>query len=184
MRLNNITKKFKDKVVFENFSCEITDNAITSLTGPSGSGKTTLLRILASLDTDYTGIYTGKTENISFAFQEPLLFGGATVLENTNISGKDAYAAKDMLCKLGISENDFGLYPRSLSGGMAKRVSLARALLYNAELYLIDEPFAGLDDCTKALTQKIMLEALKGKTAVISTHDADLAKMLEYNIRL
>lgn len=184
MKLENVTKKFGDKIVFRNFSLEIENGALISLTGASGSGKTTLLRILAMLDCDFEGVYGDKPKKVSFAFQEPLLFDGANVIENVDITGKKRAESELMLKKLCISEKDFTLYPNSLSGGMAKRVSLARALLYDADLYLIDEPFAGLDDETKKITSAVISQALKGKAAVISTHDIGFANSLDYRIVL
>lgn len=184
MKLENLCKRFGGKIVFDNLNIEIREGKFTSLTGASGSGKTTLLRILAGLDNDYTGRVSGKVKRISFAFQEPRLFDGATVIENAALSKSKRSIAEEILNEMGIREEDFSLYPSSLSGGMARRVSIARALVYDADMYLIDEPFSGLDGRTREKCAKTILERLKGKTAVISTHDIDFAKKLDCHISL
>ena len=184
MKLENITKRFGEKTVFENLTLEIKEGKFTSLTGASGCGKTTLLRIIAGLDNDYSGSVSGRLGVISFAFQEHRLFEGATVIENTALSKDKRSVAEEILTDMGIGEENFSLYPSSLSGGMARRVSIARSIVYDADLYLIDEPFSGLDADSKEKCAKSILERLKGKTVVISTHDTDFANQLDCHIYL
>lgn len=184
MKLERITKKYGNKTIFDNRDFIIETNKCTSLTGPSGSGKTTLLRILSGLDKEYSGKYIEKPSRIAVAFQEPRLFNGATVIENAALSTKKIKNASRILNELGIDSSDFELYPSSLSGGMARRISIARAIVYDAELYLIDEPFSGLDDESKEQTAKVLIKYLKNKTSVISTHDLNFAKLLDCHINL
>lgn len=183
MKAENITKKFDGKTVFDSFSADFPDGRFTSLTGASGSGKTTLLRILSRLDKDHGGTVTGGGK-ISFAFQEPLLFEGATVFENVALKKDAREHAKRVLLALGINGEDFALFPSQLSGGMAKRVSLARAIVFPADTYFIDEPFAGLDDTSKSMAAEVILCELRGKTVVISTHDRSFASSLDFHVEI
>lgn len=179
--LINITKSFEEKKVFDSFSCDFEDNGITVIKGESGVGKTTLLRITAGLDKDFTGRITPEKYSVSFAFQEPRLFPGAAVLENlTAVSEKDR--ALLLLEKIGIGKESLFLYPDELSGGMAKRVSVARALLFDADVYLLDEPFSGLDEENICNTAKAIREYVSGKTCVVVTHNSAAAEILSGNI--
>ena len=160
LMLNEISKKFADKPIFENFSYKFLVTGLYVITGESGIGKTTLLRIIAGLDTDYIGtVENGGIKNISFMFQEYRLFPSLTALENASISiGKkadeDAYQS---LIRLGFSKDDLKKFPHELSGGMKQRVSFVRAILKTAPILILDEPTKDLD----AITADIMLNLIK-----------------------
>ena len=182
LKLIGISKSFGKKEIFNDFSYEFSDSGIYAIKGASGVGKTTLLRIISGIDKKYTGqVVGGGFKNISFAFQEYRLFPALTALEN--ITGavwekagfQEIEAAKDMLFRLGFSENDLSLLPRELSGGMKQRVSLARAFLRNAPILLLDEPTKELDEHLAVRIRDMILEQAKSRLVIVVTHsEADI----------
>ena len=174
LKLENITVKFGDKTVLDNFSFDFTENKITAIFGKSGCGKTTLLRVIAGLEKNYTGKIHSTMKPI-YMFQEPRLFPYLNALENVNVVLSDEketeHIAREKLEKLGFF--DFDKYPDELSGGMRQRVALARTLVAEGDLLLLDEPFSALD----AQSKKDLLEAVvsDGRKILSVTHDkADL----------
>lgn len=167
--LKNITKKYGDKTVFENFNLNIEENKITVILGESGSGKTTLLNILARL-TDFGGEISG-VENVSMVFQRDRLVPHLTVRENILLVNESA-DVKSLLDSVGLigAEN---LYPKELSAGMARRVAIIRAFSHPAPVLLMDEPLVNLDLALKfSLLEKIKeLQAATGKTVIMVSHD-------------
>ncbi len=141
-------------------SLNIIDGSFVSLLGPSGCGKSTLLRIVAGLTSPTTGRVALADDDlagkIGFVFQEPTLMPWATVWENVylplRVAGKRRNAVADRivetLAAVGLGGFE-GSYPRQLSGGMRMRVSIARALVTEPRLLLLDEPFAALDEITR-----------------------------------
>ena len=181
IKLENINKEYGEKIVFENLSLSIEENAVTAVLGESGVGKTTLLNILSG-----AASYTGKTQNdsrkVSFVFQEDRLIPFMTVNENLEfVLGKGDYTEK--LRQVGIEEYKDS-YPSSLSGGTARRVALLRAFLYDGDLMLMDEPFSALDLSTKYKVMQLFLKLWEQKriTAVIVTHDIEEAVFLAKSI--
>ena len=175
MEFKNLYKSFDDKVIFENSSFKFPDNQITFILGESGRGKTTLLRILAGLDLNYKGEIDGMPEKISYVFQEPRLFGSLTALENVKIVSENSEeSAKELLSLLELNDA-LNKKPDELSGGMKMRVNLARALNYNADLYLMDEPFSALDDETKKRILPNVFTFLNGKTVFFVSHNTEEA---------
>lgn len=159
-------KSFGEKVILSDVTLEIPDGAFVCLTGGSGCGKTTLLRILAGLDTLDSGeISCGK---VSYAFQEPRLFLQINVLRNAAVNGNED-KAKVLLDRLGLADS-LTKYPSQLSGGMRQRVSVARALAFDASVYLFDEPTAALDQANALSCAEIIRDELRGKTVIVATH--------------
>lgn len=166
----NITVKYGDKTVINDFNADLSDNRITALTGPSGSGKTTLLSVAAGILKPSGGRFVCD-EKISVMFQEPRLFPWLTALENVSaVMSEDAprNRASQILKSVGISE--FDKYPSELSGGMKQRVAFARALAYDSELLLLDEPFSALD--TDNRKQMLELLAADGRRVIFVTHNS------------
>ncbi|MBR0139255.1 MAG: ATP-binding cassette domain-containing protein [Firmicutes bacterium] len=143
MKLDKVTVRYKDKTVLDSFSCDI-GPGVTCITGPSGLGKTTLLHTLAGLITPDSGSVTGRPEHVSLMFQDDRLFPWLTVLENVSIVCGDEEKARRLLKAVELEKEEKSL-PASLSGGMRRRVALARALAFDAGLLLLDEPFKGMD---------------------------------------
>lgn len=171
MKINNLTKYFDKKLVFDNFSVEIPENKITLVVGESGSGKTTLLRIIAGLDNNYKGEICLKDSKISYVFQEPRLFDALTVKKNLEIIENGATLSVDEILSIVELENEHNTYPNELSGGMKMRLSLARALYYNGDVFLMDEPFSALDSDMKNRIIPRVFERIKGKTVIIVSHN-------------
>lgn len=186
--IDNLTKSFiveKNKhVVFENISLEINSDDITVILGESGCGKTTLLRILSNLDTADSGdvkyIKNNKKINpkVGVVFQESRLMPWLTVGENLSFHSKDMDENTiDKYLKMMKLEKFKNSYPNELSGGMANRVSIGRALSFNPDILLMDEPFAALDYFTRRKMQREVLNIHKKtkKGVVFVTHNIDEA---------
>ncbi len=182
MKINNLTKSFDKKLVFNNFTLEIPDNKTMVITGESGCGKTTLLRIIAGLDTDFEGKVVGNDKKISYVFQEPRLFDAITVKQNLELIDKGTLLSVDEILSIVELKNDANLYPNELSGGMKMRLSLARALYYDGAIFLMDEPFSALDNDMKSRIIPRVFELLKNKTVIIVSHNDDELKEYTDNL--
>lgn len=174
LKLENIVKSYGEKRVLSDVSMTIPDGITAVLSGMSGSGKTTLLRIAAGLEKPDSGIVS-VTGRVAVVFAEPRLFPSVCVMENvTCVMHGDRRGneqrAMALLSAVGLSDAAH-LRPSELSSGMAARVSLARALAYDADIYLFDEPFGSLDGEIKSLVMRYLKAFLKEKTALLITHD-------------
>jgi len=133
---------FGAKPVFTDFSLLLPESGVTALTGPSGCGKTTFLRVLAGLQRLESGrVFAPPLEKIAFLFQEDRLLPWRTVeqhLTDVRAQPRPWLEAADLL-------GEEKRFPGELSGGMGRRLALARTLALGGELYLLDEPFAGVD---------------------------------------
>jgi NitT/TauT family transport system ATP-binding protein len=187
-RLRGVTKTYANGVAaLGPINLSVRRGEFVSLLGPSGCGKSTALRIIAGLSAPTSGSLdvagatslASKRRSIGFVFQEPTLMPWATVRDNVFLplrlmqeSRAGAQARIDeVLANVGLSEFA-GVYPRQLSGGMKMRVSLARALITDPELLLMDEPFAALDEISRFKLNNDLLE-LWGrlrKTVIFVTH--------------
>jgi len=162
----------------------IREGEFVSLLGPSGCGKSTLLRIIAGLDAPSTGRVTvaaraQSSRGIGFVFQEPTLMPWASVRDNVRLPlrlTRDTSAASlaridELLARVGLAEFAEA-FPRELSGGMKMRVSLARALVTDPDILLLDEPFAALDEITRFRLNNDLLTLWRDlrKTVVFVTH--------------
>lgn len=167
--IKNVTKKYGDKTVFENFNLNIEEKKITVILGESGSGKTTLLNMLAGI-TDFDGEISGAGK-VSMVFQRDRLVSHLTVKENILLVNETAdVAALLESVNLQGAEN---LYPKDLSAGMARRVAIIRAFAHDAPFSLMDEPLVNLDLSLKFSIMK-EIRALRentGKTVLMVTHD-------------
>jgi sulfonate transport system ATP-binding protein len=152
-----------------------------AMIGRSGTGKSTLLRALAGLDDEVTGQATTRG-TVAIAFQDPRLVPWRRVLENVSLGlrGPDPRAAAaDALDEVELSDHA-GAWPLTLSGGEAQRVSLARALVREPSLLLLDEPFGALDALTRMAMHRLMLDLWEAHRPAILlvTHDVDEALAL------
>ena len=159
----------------------IPNTGVTAVMGKSGVGKTTLIRLLAGLIKPDSGNVESSFERISVKFQEPRLFEWLTVYENvTAASGNKNDAdqvANYWLNAVGL-QNDMDKFPTELSGGMAQRASLARALAYGGDLLLLDEPFSAVDDSTKDMLLSLITEYAKTHAVLLVTHAREEALAL------
>lgn len=169
----------------EPITLSLAAGSFVSLLGPSGCGKSTLLRLLAGLDAPTSGaIQRSPDMRLACVFQDPCLLPWRTVLANTalplELRGVDAAArekaARDALAQVGLSDA-VDRYPAQLSGGMKMRVSLARALVTEPTLLLLDEPFAALDEITRQTLDDHLrsLWRARGFTTLFVTHAVDEA---------
>ncbi len=173
MRIENLTKKYGENTVYENFSLDINEGEITCILGESGSGKTTLLSCIAGI-TDFVGEISGV--KCSYVFQTPRLVPNLTVYNNLKLVCSDDNNIKEILDGLFIRDKR-NSYPISLSGGQAQRVSLARAMLADSDIILMDEPFSSLDMKLKRDISLLYKDWQKNseKTTLLVTHDVDEA---------
>lgn len=188
-KVSNLTKSYDKKIIFKNLNLEIKNSEITVILGKSGCGKTTLMRILSGLDKKITGKINFCNESLcetdvrcGFVFQESRLFPWLTVAENITIHGKNKNL-NSYLEMIGLKEYRDS-YPDELSGGMAQRVSLARALSYEPDTLFMDEPFSALDYFTRRQLQNELLKIYK-KTKIgiiFVTHNLDEALALAHRI--
>jgi len=202
LELKNISKKFKDRQILENFNLTVEENKILAIVGPSGGGKTTLLRMLAGLEKIDSGeiIYNGeslpideleKRNLLGFVFQDFQLFPHLTVLENLvlspiktmNMSKNDAEEkALTLLNKLGL-DKQVNSYPISLSGGQKQRVALARAMMIDPKIIGYDEPTSSLDPELRLEVEKLILKNRElGITQIVVTHDLQFAENIADSI--
>ncbi len=178
MTIEHLSFSFDEKSIFDDFSLRIQDGSITALMAPSGCGKTTLLRLIVGLIQPQSGNIDTNGKSVGIMFQEPRLFGQLTALQNVMLVIKDQATKRERAMQLlqafGVADAA-DKYPEELSGGMAKRVSLARAIAYDPEILLLDEPFSALDEDTKAGVIATAKQLLRGKTVLLVTHDAQEA---------
>ena len=162
---------YGDKTIFSDLSLSFASPGQYAILGPSGRGKTTLLRLIAGLEKPQSGqIHLPQDVRICFCFQEDRLLPWKTVLENVTLAAKSTEDARCWLAQVGLSAEE-NSYPASLSGGMKRRASLARALAYDAPILLMDEPFRALDEQTHAQMLALIRNAAKDKLLILVTHD-------------
>lgn len=182
IKIQNLTKSYKENII-ENFSCVIDDTGITVFYGASGIGKTTLLRIISGLEKPDSGqIYGLENKKISYMFQEDRLFSHLTALENVSLVSNEN-TAKELLKKFGL-QNYYNNKIPELSGGMCRRVALARALAFDADVLLLDEPFKGLDNNLKNQIIPVIVDYSKNHSVILVTHDSQEIKVADKIIEI
>lgn len=191
---NNLKKCYTKDVIFDNLSFSVEKGETLCIVGPSGAGKSTLLRGIAGLEEFSSGEVLLGEEDIThlsgnqrpfvLMFQQPLLFPHMTVFENiiyglkfTSLNKKEiTEKGKEFLAQIGL-ESYHRTYPYELSGGQQQRVSLARALITQPQLLLLDEPFSHLDQSLRQEMRQWVKQMLREHytTAIFITHDIDEA---------
>lgn len=194
------SKKSEDRIVLDNINLKIKNGEFVSLLGPSGCGKTTLLRTIADLQSPTSGSIevmgmSAKQARLShkygMVFQSPALLEWRTVAENIALPlemlkfkkkdiKKKALELIELVDLMGYENS----YPSELSGGMQQRVGIARALVTNPEILLMDEPFSALDEFTKERLHSDLLRIWRktGKTIIFVTHNISEAVYLSDRI--
>lgn len=201
IQINNITKTYngtngKEITALKNVSANINEGEFISLLGPSGCGKTTLLRVLGDLIQPTSGDVRvcGQTpkeirmkQKYGIVFQSPVLFDWRTVRENIRLPMEIMHISKkeqdsrieQMLGMVGLT--DFiDHYPKQLSGGMQQRVGIARALVIQPDILLMDEPFSALDEFTREKLHDDLLKIWRktNRTIIFVTHNISEAAYL------
>ncbi|WP_141732918.1 ABC transporter ATP-binding protein [Oligoflexus tunisiensis] len=202
LSIRGLETRFGSKTIHSGLDLDVQRGEILVLFGGSGSGKSTLLRAIIGLDAPSAGAIFLEGQDITqfdekqwrevrkkvgYAFQNGALFDSLTVAENleyplrelTDMSAEERYKARqNMLERIGMPEIG-DLYPAELSGGMQKRVGMARALMLNPALILYDEPTAGLDPANIKKIANLMLDRkAEGQTGILVTHDVACALMV------
>ena len=192
VHIQDLSLAFGEQVLFEHLDLTLLPNEWVSLLGYSGVGKSTLLRLIAGLDTQ--GKIQGNIifhPNIRVAWlpQKDTLYPWLSIIDNVqlenvlfgNKSAKTTLQAKALLEQVGMSEH---LHKNcyQLSGGQKQRVALARVLMQNADLVLLDEPFSALDAISRYQLQNLAYELLKNKSVLLVTHDPQEALRLSQRI--
>lgn len=202
LEIKNVHKSFDDKVVHRGVNLNLEVGETIGLLGPSGTGKSVLLRSIIGLESIDEGeilFHQNRIDNlketqlysirkkISYAFQTGALFDSISVFENvayplfehTKLSEKEVEDKVREILRVVNMEEAWDLLPSDLSGGMQKRVGLARAMALNPEILLYDEPTAGLDPANIELVLEIMDKfKRKGISGIFVTHDIPSAKRI------
>ena len=184
--LTNVNKWYGEHQVLTDVSVKVGRGEIVALIGRSGSGKSTVLRVFAGLSKDHSGDRT-VTGAPALAFQEPRLFPWRDVRTNVvyglnriRLRSDESWARTDRaLADVGLADRA-DVWPSTLSGGQAQRVSLARALVAEPQLLLLDEPFGALDALTRLTMRGLLLDLWRehGFGVLLVTHDVDEAVAL------
>ena len=173
--LENVDKRFGEKVVFADFSLRLLSGSLTVIMGPSGCGKTTLLNMLMGLTEPDNGRIEGVPSRKAAVFQEDRLCEPFNALANVRMvcaPNVDDSLIQSHLTQLGLAER-LSVPVKNLSGGMRRRVAIARAMLADAEIILMDEPFKGLDDKLKFETMDYVKQHRNHRTLIMVTHDRE-----------
>jgi NitT/TauT family transport system ATP-binding protein len=204
LELIGVTKVFREEDsdaplhVLNDIDCRVEEGTFVSITGPSGCGKTTLLKIIAGLERPSSGsvLMDGRkiayeTDRVGLVFQEYALFPWLTTLQNIQLGLEImGTAKKERLAAAMDYVRRFGLtgfedrYPRELSGGMQQRVAIARTLITDPKVTLMDEPFGSLDSQTRNDLQAFLLGLWESQkvTIIFVTHNVDEAVFLSDEI--
>jgi len=194
IQVTNLGIEFNDNWIFKEIDFKVASGQSTVIIGPSGSGKSVLLKIVAGLLEPTLGEVEIDSDNLGMLFQKNALFDSLTCEENLlfpleerrGIVGREASKrARHFLKAVGL-EHAIRLYPDEISGGMQKRLGIARALIVEPEVILYDEPTAGLDPITSRMIAAMILElkAEKGSTLLTVTNDVQRAYQLGDQIYL
>lgn len=200
LKVENLSKKYGEKQVLRDLKLEIKIGETLAVTGKSGCGKTTLLKILSGLDREYSGsLYLNDKDarglepnerQMALVFQQPVLWNHMTIEDNIFFPIKKkrgpVFEQVQHICqRLEIGEL-MKRYPEEISGGQAKRVSLARALASGKEILLLDEPLSNLDSNTKEKVLAFLEEEYLGHfTIIYVSHDSrEVGRLTEKVLRL
>lgn len=180
--VKDITVRFEEKTVLDHFSLELPEEGITALSGPSGCGKTTLLRVLAGLQPVEGGTVTVPNPPV-ILFQENRLLPWRTVEQHiTDVLPRSRREEAGRWLALAELEGEEKTYPAALSGGMGRRLALARTLACGGGVILLDEPFTGVDAPRAAR----ILDRVRqlGVPVVLSSHEAEVVALCDRVIEL
>ena len=180
IRVENLSKSFGSKQVLKNFSATFPAGLVSIIMGESGCGKTTLLNIILGIEVPDGGKVTGVPRRMSAVFQEDRLCEDFSAGTNVRITAAKSTNEKDIcdaLSSLGLGDN-IKTPVRELSGGMKRRVAIARSMLAESSLVILDEPFTGLDEANRAAAAAFILSKLNGRTLIAVTHSHADAELL------
>ena len=197
IKVENISKTYPDKQVFNNFSCTFEKHKITAITGKSGSGKSTLLRMIAGLEKPTKGCLfignekiTKPTKSIFMLNQSYTNFDYLNCVDNVllplkiskiKITEQNKITAISILASLGLDQPE--KFPHEMSGGMNQRLALARLMMLPPPVILLDEPTSALDSENTDLVYNFMKKMIEhcGTTFIVVSHDKNLLTKIEKN---
>lgn len=192
IRVSKLLKRFGLKAILRGVELEVQEGEFLGLLGPNGAGKTTFLRILASLSKPTAGLVevggyqlpkqaAQVRRQLGVLSHQPLLYGDLSAEENLKFFGR-MYAVDGLHDRIGEVLDTVGLNPRrkdlvrTFSRGMQQRLAIARAIIHDPDILLLDEPYTGLDQDACAMLDELMLEiAGNGRTVVMTSHDLSRA---------
>ncbi len=169
LEIKKVSKKYYEQVIYDNFSAEYEAGSLYVLDAPSGSGKTTLFRMIASLEQPDSGEIYIYGQRIAYLFQEDRLCEDYSAIKNVEMVTGDAERAARVLKQL-LQEEDMYKPCKELSGGMKRRVALARAVAAQADILLLDEPFNGLDEANRERVQQYIIANTKESIVLMASH--------------
>lgn len=186
VQLINLFKSYDGHKVLDDLNMNFIENKVTVILGPSGCGKTTLLNIISGVEEADRGQVILKDKNVAYIFQEDRLIPQLTVYENLAFVLKSRMGREKMdsviirylkMVKLPDYKDKL---PNKLSGGMKRRVAIARAFAYKSGLLLMDEPFKGLDDKLRndIIDEFLRIYKEEKRTVILVTHDMKEAELL------
>lgn len=174
--LQNVTFYYKEKLVLKNFTFYLPPKGCICLYGKSGCGKTTILRLLANLETPLYGRQVGLNDKtIGMVFQEDRLLSWLSLKDNLSLFAPACDIPK-LLRIVGLDNLD--IYPSEMSGGMKRRLAIARAISIDSDLLILDEPFTGIDQQSVKHISRYLVELSKKKQIVLVTHINNEAKYM------
>jgi len=182
INFSNINIAYNKKILYKDFSISFKENSINFIMGESGIGKTTLIRYIKNE-------LLSKNNKISVTYQESRLIPWKNVYKNLDLVIKNSYSEEDkksIISDVLKNMNLLGseeLFPYELSGGMKQRISIARSIIYNGDIFIMDEPFKGLDKDNKKKIIEYLKEYFREnkKTVIIITHDISEVKEFSNN---
>lgn len=185
LEIKNVGLNYDDLKVINNLSLQVNEHEIVVLIGPSGCGKSSILNMIAHILKPTSGQINTSNEKIGFVFQDDRLLPWKNLYQNIAIVNEKSDHQK--IAQL-ISEVDLtgfeDYYPNQLSGGMKKRIGIARAFYYDSDLLLMDEPFSGLDFCLRAEMIKMLKRVWQNTkpSVLFVTHELDEALEIAHRI--
>jgi len=185
IQVTDVSLRFKDRLILEQVNLEVKKHQAIGIIGPSGAGKSILLKMIAGLIKPSSGTISVKSERLGMLFQKNALFDSFSLLNNLllplsetmGIVGDDAEERSMKMLKAVGLDHAAHLFPDEISGGMQKRLGIARALIIEPEVILYDEPTAGLDPITSKSIAELMLSLHEANqtTLVMVTNDLQRA---------
>lgn len=184
IQLVHVSKRFEDKVVFEDLNLSFAEGRLSCLMGASGIGKTTLIHMLMGLTRPDSGQILGcRNRRFAAVFQEERLIEHWDAVRNVRLVCDKAVTTEQIrkeLCQVGIEDPDKAVC--DFSGGMRRRVALVRAILAKSDVLILDEPFKGLDEELKNMLIGYVKHNSHGKSVIVVTHEKEEARLLEADI--
>lgn len=184
LKVKNLVKKYDGKTVLDGVNVSFEDGRVYAVMGPSGGGKTTLLHVLMGVLKEDEGEVEGReTKKFSAVFQENRLFEFLTAAENVVVvgekgEGQEELARVEEILREILPEEALGQCVAEYSGGMKRRVTIARAVLAKSDVIVMDEPFTGLDEETKGKVVAFIEKYREGRTLIFSTHQEEEVELL------